>query len=95
MFVPPADIQECLRVAMIPESFLATEAHARSAAANISAEIAGFGGGLGGSHERRDSMAQQVRVALSRLWSDTDFLLLCIYSSCHPRSCFAANLPTC
>ena len=53
-------VQECLKVAMIPESFLAAGARARSRAANVSAEFAGIGAGVGGSSERRDSMSQEV-----------------------------------
>ena len=56
----PAYIQECLRVAMIPESFLTAEASERSRAANVSAEFAGIGAGFGGSVTRGDRMSQKV-----------------------------------
>ena len=55
-----SSIQECLRVMLVPETFLTAEAHARSQAAGLSLQIAGHGVSVEGSREMSDSLSQQV-----------------------------------
>lgn len=53
-------MQECLRVMLVPETFLTAEAHARSKAASLSLQVAGHGLAVDGSKEKSDSLSQQV-----------------------------------